>query len=507
MLDGFTLGNFKGFKGLTEVRLSPLTLIYGPNSSGKSALIQALAVCGQSTPQGPYTRGTEKESWVFSGDYVDLGGYQNVVHGHDLSQSMTMGLSASSHFGLDRRLRAPWPLDTRVGVTYSLGTTDDGHIESTSTRFDVGEHSSFYLSPQSPERVTSQLQLDLPTLHHLIEVATKAMDERGEEEEGTSVRERLRHQRVELLKTIADASQAEVEQALGRLVGGRALEINSTGPWSRLVSPPELRALREVLADEADVLDSDANEDLEPLEEAIRDLVTEFIAAVTSGLRVTIRHITYLGPIRAAPQRIEDPQGVQSRDIYPDGRGTTGRLYRSAPLSERVNEALASMGVPYSIKAVKISNSSYPTVGEFLALQLTDLRTSIPVSLADVGYGISQLLPIVTEAMVRRGGPLLVEQPELHLHPRLQGSLAELLARTSQDRQIVAETHSESMILRLQKLIRLSKLDPDHVSVIYVGSDERSGSGSWVEHIRFGESGEMLQEWPDGFFEERLEDY
>ena len=146
-------------------------------------------------------------------------------------------------------------------------------------------------------------------------------------------------------------------------------------------------------------------------------------------------------------------------------------------------------------------------MGEFLALQLTDLRTSIPVSLADVGYGISQLLPIVTEAMVRHGGPLLVEQPELHLHPRLQGSLAQLLARASQDRQIIAETHSESMILRLQKLIRLSKLDPDHLSVIYVGSDDRSGSGSWVEHIRFGESGQMLQEWPDGFFEERLEDY
>jgi hypothetical protein len=502
VLDGLTLANFKGFKKLTEVPLSPLTLIYGPNSSGKSALIQALAICGQSTPAGPQMLARQTLPWIFSGDYVDLGGYQNVVHGHDLSQSITIGLSARGHQDLHHF--NPFPPETHFGITYTLASMNDGTIQNTSKTFHIDDDSSFSLSPDLQDRFKSRLEMDFPTLMRLQNLSLNALKEesRRGSDDPIALRHRLREEqdREQPAITIARHTEEEIEQALGRLTRGRVFEVDSSSLWSR--RPPRNARLRD-----EDAPDSSADEMVDPLDRAIWEMVFDVMSEVASPLRRDMSRITYLGPIRAAPQRIEEPQGLQSRDVYPDGRGTTGRLYQSTRLSAQVNEALRLMGVPYSIEAVKISNASYPTVGEFLALQLTDLRTSIPVSLADVGYGISQLLPIITDAMVRNNGPLLVEQPELHLHPRLQGSLAQLLADASQNRQIIAETHSESMILRLQKLIRLSKLDPNHLSVIYVGSDDRSGSGSWVEHIRFGESGEMLQEWPDGFFEERLEDY
>lgn len=139
------------------------------------------------------------------------------------------------------------------------------------------------------------------------------------------------------------------------------------------------------------------------------------------------------------------------------------------------------------------------------ALQLTDHRRQSPVdvSAVDVGYGIGQILPLIVESVGARNASITVEQPELHIHPRLQAELGDLLAESVLQRgsQYIIETHSEHLMLRLQKLVRNGTLKPNDLSVLYVN---RGDDGSTVQQIRLDDAGDFLDPWPDGFFPERL---
>jgi len=103
---------------------------------------------------------------------------------------------------------------------------------------------------------------------------------------------------------------------------------------------------------------------------------------------------------------------------------------------------------------------------------------------------------------------LLLEQPELHLHPQMQADLMDIIARESaaireSGPQIIMETHSENMLLAVQRLIRTKVLSSSKVSILYV--DRKSGSRtSSVTKLRLSESGEFLDPWPLGFGEVRL---
>ncbi len=100
-------------------------------------------------------------------------------------------------------------------------------------------------------------------------------------------------------------------------------------------------------------------------------------------------------------------------------------------------------------------------------------------------------------------GLLVVEQPEIHLHPRAQGTLAEVLCRTSGYRQVIVETHSVHMINRARILVARGEMHPDHVLVNFV---TRTRAGSRVHPIPILENGDFGAPWPDGFFDERYQD-
>ena len=98
----------------------------------------------------------------------------------------------------------------------------------------------------------------------------------------------------------------------------------------------------------------------------------------------------------------------------------------------------------------------------------------------------------------------MLRQPELHLHPRQQADLGEVLVKSSETRQIICETHSELIIARVQRLIRNGKLNPRDVSVLYV---DPLGSESVVKELRLRADGEFIDEWPGGFFEDSFDEY
>jgi predicted ATPase len=161
--------------------------------------------------------------------------------------------------------------------------------------------------------------------------------------------------------------------------------------------------------------------------------------------------------------------------------------------------------LPYRIKVVLLTSSE--AVGTVLHLALKSVTSELEVSTSDVGVGYSQVLPLITQAVLARNQLVCVEQPELHLHPAMQSRLADVFidqATGGNRAQFLIETHSESLMLRILRRIREGRLPPDDVQVLYIDQDETGTSV--VTELPISADGEFMTRWPKGFFDERLEE-
>lgn len=177
------------------------------------------------------------------------------------------------------------------------------------------------------------------------------------------------------------------------------------------------------------------------------------------------------------PEFIRQTKSRKSRRI---GQRTLGDILRALDIATRISVSTKSG-----------------------AVQITDSVTRISSNLIDVGYGASQAIPVIAACLQGGAGPLFVEQPEIHLHPRAQGEIGDLLCATSIHRQVVVETHSPRIINRARILIAQGKLDPKHVVVNFIN---RTKSGSMFTTIPILQNGDFGVEWPEGFFDERYQD-
>ncbi|HEV2166526.1 MAG TPA: DUF3696 domain-containing protein, partial [Thermoplasmata archaeon] len=127
------------------------------------------------------------------------------------------------------------------------------------------------------------------------------------------------------------------------------------------------------------------------------------------------------------------------------------------------------------------------------------------INIASMGEGVSQLIPILSAVLGSRDGScVLVEQPELHLHPDLQARIADLFVDqvVNNRKQIILETHSEHLLLRVRRRVAEGTLDPSQVAILYV---DRPGRESRVRSLPIDSDGHIGQ-WPEGFFEEGIEE-
>ena len=199
----------------------------------------------------------------------------------------------------------------------------------------------------------------------------------------------------------------------------------------------------------------------------------------------------------------------QAGDDYigPSGEAMTAILHARPDLVEEVNDWCGRLGLGYRVRMLDpVSQDIVVTAGEFAVLALLDVRQEPPVLVSSraVGYGIGQLLPIIVQSLVARDALIVVEQPEVHLHPRLQSATGDLLIDTvaTGRAQLLVETHSEHLVLRLLRRVREGVLDPEDLAILYVDLD--ADGCAFVRRLEVDERGDLVDGWPGGSSDERL---
>jgi predicted ATPase len=220
--------------------------------------------------------------------------------------------------------------------------------------------------------------------------------------------------------------------------------------------------------------------------------------------------ITYLGPLRRSPNRSYQWTGSAPREIGRGGEYTLDALIasyrRSKPKSKKnsensliedVSEWLQRLGIVASFQVNHIDDDK-----RFYKTQIKITPKSSDASLVDVGFGISQVLPVITLLFFApERSIILMEQPELHLHPKAQSELADLLLYVAEKRhlQLIVESHSEHLLRRLQLCIAQSDhkfATPENVKSYYCQYGENGSTLKSVTPDIFGQ----IRDWPENFF-------
>lgn len=254
---------------------------------------------------------------------------------------------------------------------------------------------------------------------------------------------------------------------------------------------------------------------LAPKDEYIDGLdISPFTRHVCSTFRRLLNDLVYLGPLRRHPERHYEFSGDTTDYVGQSGEYLPSLLFEDRELVEQINIDLERLGIEYRVELFPLN---YPdgSPSNLFSLRLVDTKTGIDASLRDVGFGISQVLPIVVQSRLSEKKTLLIEQPEIHLHPAHQAELGDMFIRSAKEQgnTLLLETHSENLILRILRRIRetndnelpegFPRIRPEDVAVLYIQPGE---NGAQVIEIPVTEDGDFARPWPQGFFEEGIKE-
>lgn len=432
MLRNLRFSNFKSWERV-NLACAPITGVFGTNSSGKTSIIQFILLLKQTKDA------TDRAiSLELNGDFVQLGTYRDVVHRHDETSS----ISYRVEFRLPAELALSDPSRKRAsiiarGSRLRMRALVGGRQNAPSARklsYALGTM-SFSLAPRAPD--SSEFELRARPI-----------------------------------------GEAETDFSFIRTKGRRW---QLPGPIKGYAFPDQARTYFQNAG---------------------------FLADLEAAYEAALDRIYYLGPLREYPQR--DYLWARSRptDVGQRGEktidailaatedGATRNLRPKAhhmPFQGMIAHWLREMGLIYDFSVKEIAEGSNRWQARVQA------RPGAPeVLLTDVGFGVSQVLPVITLLQyVPEGSTVVLEQPEIHLHPLAQAALADVIiqAATHRDVQVILESHSEHLLLRLQRRVAEEGISSDDVSLYFC---EASGGTSTLTPLELDLYGSILN-WPDKF--------
>lgn len=234
---------------------------------------------------------------------------------------------------------------------------------------------------------------------------------------------------------------------------------------------------------------------------AMLDQDGQLLEDLSLSIRRELESISYLGPLRRKPERDYVWNRSTPSDIGSDGHRAIDVLLASALMKGDECKRVID-GVSKWLKQMKLAESiEVKQLGRSTRYELVVNRDGIESNLRDVGIGVSQVLPVLTIAyFAPSGSTVILEEPEIHLHPLAQSVLAELFVEVSKQRnvQFLVETHSEHLFRRMQTLLARETATSENVAMYFVEHDDQAKSAS-MRPLDLDEYG-RVKNWPDKFF-------
>lgn len=507
-MESFSIKNIKSFKDKAEIEIKPITIIVGRNSCGKSSLIRFPVVLAQSSNNR--TTGALK----FYGDLIDYGNYEDVVCGHgnepiEFSLKLDMDI-INNHSRL--YIYLPKVIHGEVELVATINKIDnqvvivkndiyiDGLLCFSMQREDGGYSAHVYYVLDSDlksfvkaDYSLSLSNIDIDTHSYQIDFDYK-----------TDLTGKIKHKYFNSLSlggwTADDVAAIGFNAACyDKFFKGRSI-VDETDKKHRF------KKFMNKVGDTPFIL------------EYIRvnlsfELYRELLFAFGFNSSSELLDVSYVGPFRNNPERIYRDEEFDTDKVGVKGEHISTVLIRDYQKSKKLISKISSwmkktMG--YELVVEEISVGLY-------RLLLVDEK-GVKSNLMDVGYGISQILPILIQVLIDKKTDdtlygyipesiLIIEQPELHLHPAAQSELADLFAIGAMEssKRIIIETHSEHLIRKLQVLVSdpNCKLTNEDVAIYYIDKDE-SGN-AYVKNLKLNPNGKFAEKWPSGFFDKAHE--
>jgi len=448
MLTKMRVKNFKAWKDSGEIRLAPLTVLFGTNSAGKSSLGHLLLALKQTAASADRRRA------LHTGDdasLIDLGTFSECLHGHDTKAALDFSLS----WKLDKPLEVINPLEkterykgSKLSLDCTLEASPSGQPIVRKIHYSLGGDSDGPDGADLLEISFGQPASGKPTLksepYHLVFADGRKWPlDAPDKFYRISDRSMARYKNADFLTDFALAT----ERLLSGLsyLGPLRERPRRTYPWSgnipESVGPTGEHTIACLLAAKAE--ETSLNRGFKKKNQPFK----AFIASWLVELGV-----------------------IESFDV----------------------NTVAAGRKDYEVK-VKTSGAS------------------TAVDLPDVGFGVSQVLPALVQAFYCAPGSIVwMEQPEIHLHPQVQSGLADVFisairaSENGQPRnvQLIIETHSEHFLNRLQRRIAEELVTPEDVAIYFC---EPGANGSSIRELEVNEYGD-ISNWPDHFFGDEMGD-
>ena len=552
------LENFKGIGNRQTIELRPITLLFGPNSAGKSTVLQALHYLREILE-----RGNIDPDVTIAGGQTDLGDYATLVHNHELDRTIVLKTTMDL---TDEQSMEDLPLNSgqyiremefdRLPVRYLAGGSPE--YRDVAIVQEVALEIEIAWSELGQTPYVARLAIDLDG-EPIAAIVSPPQEGRAQVTDFNFDHPLLRHTVLPSDEINTDTDQlfesSPLESEISSLAREAAADLSSSVLQTsglRIAVDTKNGALPTLDRDLAlDIRDPDASKDQSEERTlrvyGLRAFLSEVILGPMRVIRDYLVRMTYIGPIREVPPRSYKPQVSPDDARWARGLAAWDLLYddKNGVLMEKTNNWLSGknrLQTSYQFERVEFKEVPKPSLFHLLfekglnvddlseleeiydslanrtTIALRDFERGILVAPCDVGVGISQMVPVIVAALFTQHGILAIEQPELHVHPAIQVGMGDLFIhargndfdRLSSGRSLIIETHSEHILLRLLRRIRettdgelppgTSSLVPEDLSVVYVECIRGEAQFKSLEIDRYGE---FLDRWPQGFFEER----
>lgn len=498
---------------LGEIELSPITVLLGKNSVGKSTYARLFPLLRQSAER------KKRAPILWYDDLVDFGGFSETVTRGESDLEFLFTINDLTNKKQRPRQLLFWEPGTPIDISISkisislklaLSDTDSTYASEISIKLNdqiycvkinsdneiesISINGIYKQWDKSKIRVVTEQGSILPRIFF-------AHKKKQDDDLWSLTRNPWRNSLIDTLHryvhgntsrgTIAKIA-SQIPLADKDVVSEKLKSIDGPFSW---------QSIRPFISYE-DIIDSQVIANID----AIFELIDDSLSHIVKGIR-------YLKPLRATAERHYRRVDLAISEIDPEGRNLPIFLdslshYQLSDFRTWLKENI-NIDVEPQRKGAQIM------------LMAKGPNDAVPSNVADMGFGISQVLPIAAQlwasttqllGRLDKASFIVIEQPELHLHPAFQANLANLFAgvvkpnngngfsRNLERPKIIIETHSQHIIYRLGALIESGILSPEDVSVVLFEPSETHLGTSAARISKFDEEG-ILQNWPFGFFE------